>query len=476
MVYAIATAWTIVSFLIGFFVSQKARNAKLVSPLRRLNELSSNIAATSSQLGSVSQEITTATHEQLDTLNSTVSASHEIRSMIEKTTENAHQLENHAEHLKSLVASGNTIISKMVASSKDIKIGMDHFQVEMQERMASLTQALKVIQEIASKTQVINEIVFQTKLLSFNASVEAARAGESGKGFSVVAEEVGKLAVMSGTAANEISQIVARSIEVMDQAITTTRNKIEALTRETILGSEVGVNTANECAGIFHNMEAKISETVEMIKGITIATTEQAAGVSQLDQSMVKFQEAADRNRLIASQATEQINEFEKQTDALTSLATGCVATLGLQETTKNKTYNLFTWDDRYLLNVPQMDNEHRVLIGKINGLIEALKEHNDSPNLPNVKAAFTELANYTVKHFDDEEKYMESVGYPQLESHRRIHHKLLSQVGDIAKQLDNGTLDDLKTIAFVRDWIVSHILGVDMQYGKHAQGFRRSA
>ncbi|MBC7465119.1 MAG: hypothetical protein H7256_03945 [Bdellovibrio sp.] len=50
------------------------------------------------------------------------------------------------------------------------------------------------MEEIGNKTKVINDIVFQTKLLSFNASVEAARAGEHGKGFAVVAEEVGKLA------------------------------------------------------------------------------------------------------------------------------------------------------------------------------------------------------------------------------------------------------------------------------------------
>jgi methyl-accepting chemotaxis protein len=51
-----------------------------------------------------------------------------------------------------------------------------------------------MIQEIGNKTKIINDIVFQTKLLSFNASVEAARAGEQGKGFAVVASEVGSLA------------------------------------------------------------------------------------------------------------------------------------------------------------------------------------------------------------------------------------------------------------------------------------------
>ena len=60
------------------------------------------------------------------------------------------------------------------------------------------------MEQIKDKVNIINDIVFQTKLLSFNASVEAARAGENGKGFAVVAEEVGNLASVSGKAANEI--------------------------------------------------------------------------------------------------------------------------------------------------------------------------------------------------------------------------------------------------------------------------------
>ena len=67
-----------------------------------------------------------------------------------------------------------------------------------------------IIQEIEDKTKAIDEIVFQTKLLSFNASVEAERAGEHGRGFSVVAQEVGNLAQLSGKSAAEINEILKR--------------------------------------------------------------------------------------------------------------------------------------------------------------------------------------------------------------------------------------------------------------------------
>jgi hypothetical protein len=71
-----------------------------------------------------------------------------------------------------------------------------------------ISEIVELVKEIGNKTKVINDIVFQTKLLSFNASVEAARAGEHGKGFAVVAEEVGNLASMSGQASKEISALL----------------------------------------------------------------------------------------------------------------------------------------------------------------------------------------------------------------------------------------------------------------------------
>ena len=72
-------------------------------------------------------------------------------------------------------------------------------------------------------------IVFQTKLLSFNASVEAARAGEYGKGFSVVAEEVGNLAQMSGIAAKDISALLQSSVKKVEQIATESKTKIDRL-------------------------------------------------------------------------------------------------------------------------------------------------------------------------------------------------------------------------------------------------------
>ena len=78
----------------------------------------------------------------------------------------------------------------------------------------------------------INDIVFQTKLLSFNASVEAERAGEHGKGFAVVAQEVGNLATMSGESAEEITKILDESVKMVQKLVSSNQVEIEKLVQE----------------------------------------------------------------------------------------------------------------------------------------------------------------------------------------------------------------------------------------------------
>lgn len=100
----------------------------------------------------------------------------------------------------------------MIHSITEISESNDRIMSQVADGNRKISEIVQVISEIGNKTKVINDIVFQTKLLSFNASVEAARAGEHGKGFAVVAEEVGNLAQMSGNAAKEISDMLNGSV------------------------------------------------------------------------------------------------------------------------------------------------------------------------------------------------------------------------------------------------------------------------
>lgn len=442
--------------------------ARLSRHLDGLNLLVSDLKGSSEQVAAVSNDLYVASHEQLDALNTTVSASHEIRSQIERTSDNVSNLSEDAGRLEKMVQAGHQVLQEMVSSSQEIKSGAGKFETEMRESISQLSNAMNAIQEIAQKTKIINEIVFQTKLLSFNASVEAARAGEAGKGFSVVAEEVGKLAQMSGAAANEISGIVEQSITVVQAAIQTTKSKIEVLTRETAAKSEVGYSNSKQCEKLFEDMASRITETTRVIGEISIAMKEQSIGVGQLDRSIHELQEVANRNRLVASQTTEHAKEFEHQT---ASLSDTVKAISRIQNQAAKKQLQKFVWSEKLMLGIREMDDEHKILVGKINTLVTYLEQKDLSADNDAIFAAFSDLAQYTAEHFADEERFMQSIGYAEFASHKKIHQKLLAQVGKFGESIKSRTLDDQKLVAFLRNWLISHIMGVDMQYAAHHKG-----
>lgn len=456
------------ALLTCLFVYSFYKNTRLIKTitkgLKKISVISFDLTGSAEQVGSVSKDLLNASLEQLDTLNSTISASHEINSMVLKTSDSTKDLNKNSHELKEMTVSGQSIVQEMVKASLEIKNGSENFKLEMVKSIEELSNALKVIEEIATKTKLINEIVFQTKLLSFNASVEAARAGEHGRGFSIVAEEIGKLAQVSGSSADEISKIVEKSIHMVQTALKNTHQKVDSLTTVTINQSEKGYKESKSCEHVFTQIAIKITEINEMANEISVATEEQSLGITQLDHAICKLQEVADRNRLVASQSTEHAIVFEKQTRELININED-IKILIPHFGTEVQNHQAFVWTDQLMLGVGAMDDEHKVLVSKINKLVALLDSERGKKSSPLVLEAFLELARYTTEHFAHEEKFMESMDYAQVNSHKKIHEKLLLQVSRYGEEIKMGTLDEHKLVSFLRNWLISHIMGVDMQY-----------
>jgi hemerythrin-like metal-binding protein len=128
-----------------------------------------------------------------------------------------------------------------------------------------------------------------------------------------------------------------------------------------------------------------------------------------------------------------------------------------------------FHWDPAKLsLDVPEMDREHQTLIRYMNALHDLYVMK--APAAEQGKA-LKALAEFTVKHFADEEAYMAKIGYPGLKIHQGTHKNLLDKVGAFAAAFQaSGKLgDDL--FVFLRMWLSAHICGIDMKYSTHAHG-----
>jgi hemerythrin len=124
-----------------------------------------------------------------------------------------------------------------------------------------------------------------------------------------------------------------------------------------------------------------------------------------------------------------------------------------------------FEWSDELSVGVDMMDKQHQNLIDKINILIEDI--NNDSPD---ILKDFSALGGFVVEHFNDEEKYMESIEFPNLEIHKNIHKQLLEKVGEFGQMIESGNLDKGQLVNFLKMWLKSHIMGIDMKYGEHAK------
>lgn len=126
----------------------------------------------------------------------------------------------------------------------------------------------------------------------------------------------------------------------------------------------------------------------------------------------------------------------------------------------------LMTWEDRFELGVTAMDSEHRTLINLMNDL-HAYCETGRSRDAQ--RKALQRLASFTRKHFEQEEHYMETLGYPGLERHKGHHRKLLHSLEEHIQHFEDGGELGGKLFSFLRFWLAAHICGIDKKYGEHA-------
>lgn len=248
---------------IGKSVSQAIQ--ALTNSSSQLNVAAQNVAATSSQ-------ISQASTEQASVVQETASSIEEMNSMVAKNSESARKASEVSEKSQKSAVRGKEVVDKMIQSIQEIDSSNANIMTQIGQSNEQLSEIVNVISGIATKTQVINDIVFQTKLLSFNASVEAARAGEHGKGFAVVAEEVGNLAQMSGNAAREITGMLDESIRKVEGIVQETKTRVDSLVSENKAKVGEGVEIAKECGGVLDEIVGSVSGLTEMATSISSAS------------------------------------------------------------------------------------------------------------------------------------------------------------------------------------------------------------
>ncbi|MBF0193379.1 MAG: bacteriohemerythrin [Magnetococcales bacterium] len=138
---------------------------------------------------------------------------------------------------------------------------------------------------------------------------------------------------------------------------------------------------------------------------------------------------------------------------------------LGISDSQEHEK-EFFPWDSKLDTGLRDVDSDHKKLVAMVNKLHRAMKA-GGSPNV--VGPILKELVDYTVFHFNREEEYFEKTGYPQIDAHKREHKKLVDAVVDLVEQFEAGSFSmAIDLLAIAKQWLIEHILGVDMKYVPH--------
>jgi methyl-accepting chemotaxis protein len=278
-----------------------------------LSRGATQIAAASTELSHSSTELSSGTTQQASATQETAAAVQEMSAMIVRNTESSEKSKLLAQSSQASAEKGHGAVREMIGSMDEINQSNAEIFTQIEQSNREISEIVTVINEIAGKTKVINDIVFQTKLLSFNASVEAARAGEHGKGFAVVAEEVGNLAQMSGRAAKEIGDLLNSSISKVEGIVNSTKSKVAEMTSDAQAKVEKGGETAKKCGEILQEIVSNVAEVTRMVGDIATASSEQSNGVTQIGQAMGQLDEATQQNAAAAQQTSKTAEQLASQ-------------------------------------------------------------------------------------------------------------------------------------------------------------------
>jgi len=254
---------------------------RLLSVLRTVRDATTlarrtagTVSLASSEIASGNQDLSTRTERAAADLQRTAAALEQLTATVRESADTVGAASQRASEAARRAAEGETAADQLAGS------------------MQAISESSRRVSEI---TSVIDGIAFQTNILALNASVEAARAGESGRGFAVVASEVRRLAQRSAEASREITTLIARSSEQVEH------------------GVAVGQQTRAALTGIIE----QVRQVHTLLTEVSAATTEQTAGIADVNRSVAALDQATQQNAALVEQSAAAADGLRDQASLL---------------------------------------------------------------------------------------------------------------------------------------------------------------
>ncbi|MFW0777076.1 MAG: methyl-accepting chemotaxis protein [Rickettsiales bacterium] len=239
-----------------------------------IKDSSQSVSSASSEISAGSTDLSQRTEEQASSLEETAASMEELTGTVQQNSENARNANQLSAEASDVAERGGQVVNSAV------------------EAMTSIEKSSQKISDIIS---VIDEIAFQTNLLALNAAVEAARAGEAGKGFAVVASEVRSLAGRSASASKEIKSLIMES-----------SGQVKS-----------GAELVHQAGETLTDIVASVKKVSDIIAEIANASTEQSAGIGEINTAVSQMDEMTQQNAALVEENTAAAQSLVEQAQNL---------------------------------------------------------------------------------------------------------------------------------------------------------------
>jgi methyl-accepting chemotaxis protein len=247
---------------------------KLTGIVGEVQQGSQAVSSAAQQIAKGNDDLSQRTQEQASSLEETAASMEEMTSTVKQNAENASHANQLANGAREQAERGGQVAAQAVAAMGEINASS---------------------RKIADIVGLIDEIAFQTNLLSLNAAVEAARAGEQGRGFAVVASEVRGLSQRSAAAAKEIKGLINESVD-----------RVQA-----------GSVLVDQSGAALADIVDSVKKVTDIVAEIAAASQEQSSGIDQVNRAVMQMDEVTQQNAALVEEASAAARMMQDQAGEL---------------------------------------------------------------------------------------------------------------------------------------------------------------
>jgi methyl-accepting chemotaxis protein len=287
LAYVFVGLTVVCSLLIAFAARQM--NSALGGMGSQVSDGAQQVARAATQMTSISQSLAQGASEQAVSLEQTSASAGQVNEMVQQNAKSSREAAAHTNDANRLLTEANQKLEHMLVSMRDIS--------------SSSEKISKII-------RVIDEIAFQTNILSLNAAVEAARAGEAGMGFAVVADEVRNLAQRCSQAAKDTSGLIEESIQ----------------------HSKVGRVRLDEVAKAMRQVTDSAVQVQRLSNEVNAGSEEQARAIAQISRAILQIQQVTQQTAASAEEGASAGSQMSSEADNLQAAVNRMRAMLGMRE------------------------------------------------------------------------------------------------------------------------------------------------